>query len=433
MVTTYLLITIIGGCLIYFLRPQWFFLYSFSIEPLIFPVFANMEGILDADLFQELQLCTDRIMLYLLTILISFEFFIKRRRVTGIRTIITTGGILIAYLIIQNILIHFDGSVLYGPVRYVIVLPLVVILMLQNKKTIPPYKDSFVFLLIIVGLQAIWAVLELNGIYPFLIFYTGFGYTFSESLISGTFIRFNNMTNFLTTIYLCFSFDYFINKKTSSIVFYLFSFIILFLILVSGAKMSIALFVFVWTVNIFFNWNQNKLMGIGSVLIIILLISVMDILSFTYPGIERAMMGFSSIFEGSEEHNVSSLSAYLYENYFFRSPLIGNGLSWKGEYAYDSIKSLIDFKADARLMYMLVEYGILGVAFYFIYFYKLFWMPVKKKSRHVRFFIFYSFTYFCIMTFTEGGFFDYCNVVMVLVYISMFQESMNIQEMGIKT
>lgn len=433
MVTTYLLITIIGGCLFYFLRPQWFFLYSFSIEPLIFPLFANLEGVLDADLFQELQLCTDRIMLYLLTILISFEFFIKRKRVRGIRTITTTGGILIVYLVVQNILIHFDMSVLYGPVRYVIVLPLVVILMLLNKKTIPPYKDSFIFLLIIVGLQAIWAVLELNGIYPFLIFYTGFGVTFSESLISGTFIRFNNMTNFLTTIYLCFSFDYFIKKNISSIVFYLFSFIILFLILVSGAKMSIALFVFIWTVNIIFNWNQNKLMGIGSVLIIVLLFSVMDILSSMYPGIDRAMTGFSNIFEGSEEQNTSSISAYLYDNYFFRSPLIGNGLSWKGEYAYDSIKSIVLIKADARLMYTLVEYGILGMTFYFIYFYNLFWMPVRNKSRYVRFFIFYSFAYFCIMTFTEGGFFDYCNVVMVLVYISMFQESMNIQKMGIKT
>lgn len=432
MVTTYLLLNIIGGCLIYVFRPKWFFLYSFSIEPLIFPLFANLEGVLDADLFQELQLCTDRIMLYLFTILISFEYFIKRRRVRGIRRITIIGGILITYIVVQNILIHFDGSVLYGPIRYIIILPLVVVLMLQNKNTIPPYKDSFVLLLIIVGLQAVWAVLELNGIYPFLIFYTGFGAAFSESLISGTFIRFNNMTNFLTTVYLCFSFDYFLNKKITPIVFYLFSFIILCLILVSGAKMSIALFVFVWSVNIVCNWKQNKLIGIGSVLFVLLLFSVIDILSYAYPGIDRAMMGFNNIFEGSEKGNTSSLSAYLYDNYFYRSPIIGNGLAWKGEYAYDTIKTLIDFKADARLMYMLVEYGILGVTFYFIYFYNLFWMPAKNKSRHVRFFIYYSFAYFCIMTFTEGGFFDYCNVVMVLVYISMLQANMTLRKMEIK-
>ena len=360
-------------------------------------------------------------MIHLLLIIIVFEYLVKGRKFYGLRRIFFAGSVLIIYLVLQNLFIHFDWNALYGAIRYVILLPLFIILMSMNKEIIPSYKDSVVFLLLVIVVQVIWAILEFNGIYPYLIFYTGYGSVASEGLISGTFVRFNNMTNYLTTIYLCFSFDYFLNKKISAIFFLTISFVILFLILVSGAKMSIALFLFIWMVNIVFNMDQNKMMAISTVIILLLLLSVIDILSSTYDGIDRAMMGFISIFEGNEEHNTSSLSAFLYENYFFRSPIIGNGLSWRGEYAYDSIKPLIDFKADARLMYTLVEYGIIGTMFYFIYFFKLLWMPVRIKSIHLRHFIFFSFIYFAIMTFTEGGFFDYCNIAIVFVYISMLQ------------
>lgn len=421
MVTTYMMITVLGGLLIYLLRPQWFILYAFTIDPIIFPLFTNLEGIIDPDLFNELQLLTDRIMIYLFTFLILYEYFINNKRTQSVHKIIFPCGLLFSFLIIQNVLIHFNWATLYEAIRYVILLPLVVILMFLNKKTIPSYKDCFVLLLIIVGLQAIWAVFELNGIYPYLIFYTGYGATFSEGLVSGTFGRFNGMTNFLTTVYLCFSFDYFLNKRISPKVFFLLSFIILLLILVSGAKMSIVLFAFIWAVNVIYNWKQNVLTGISSVLILLIILFSIDFLSSTYPGIERAMLGFKSIFEGGEDHNTSSLSVYLYDNYFHRSPLFGNGLSWRGEYAYDSNISLIIFKADARLMYTLVEYGIIGTMFYFIYFFKLLRMPVRIKSRQIHFFTLFSLFYFCIMTFTEGGLFDFCNVIMVLVYISMFQ------------
>ena len=162
------------------------------------------------------------------------------------------------------------------------------------------------------------------------------------------------------------------------------------------------------------------MMAISTIIILLLFISVIDFFSSS-DGINRAIEGFNSIIEGSEKNNTSSLSTYLYDNYFHLSPIIGNGLSWKGEYAYDSIRPLIDFKADARLMYTLVEYGIVGTLLYFIYFYKLLWMQVRVRFKHLRFFVFFSFSYFSIMTFTEGGFFDYCNVAMVFVYISMLQ------------
>ena len=402
------------------MRPQWLVLYTFSIEPFIFPLFVNIQRVLDVDTFRELHNFTDKIMINLLLIIIVFEYLVKRREIFGLRRISFAGSMLVVFLVLQNTLIHFDWGTLYASIRYVILLPLFIILVLINKKTIPSYKDSLIFLLLVVSLQVIWAILEFNGIYPFLIFYTGYGAVVSEGLISGTFVRFNNMTNFLTTIYLCFAFDYFINKKVSSFFFLVFSFVIFLLVLVSGAKMSIVLFLFIWIVNIFYNLKRNRMMSISTIIILLLFISVIDFFPSS-DGINRAIEGFNSIIEGSEKNNTSSLSTYLYDNYFHLSPIIGNGLSWKGEYAYDSIRPLIDFKADARLMYTLVEYGIVGTLLYFIYFFKLLWMPVRVRSKHLQFFVFFSFSYFSIMTFTEGGFFDYCNVAMVFVYISMLQ------------
>ena len=116
--------------------------------------------------------------------------------------------------------------------------------------------------------------------------------------------------------------------------------------------------------------------------------------------------------------NVCSHKELAFDNYFYNSPLWGNGLSWKGEYAYGDIDG--NYKADARLAFVLVEFGIIGLLLFLFYFVKIFnatkrIVPITMKKSLLLVFV-----YFSIFTFTESGFFDlHCIPYLFIYYFSV--------------
>lgn len=68
------------------------------------------------------------------------------------------------------------------------------------------------------------------------------------------------------------------------------------------------------------------------------------------------------------------LSIYLLDQCFDTGVVFGNGYAERGDFAYGTFGavSLDNFVADARIAYLLVEYGLLGVSLYMITFFSFF-------------------------------------------------------------
>ena len=131
-------------------------------------------------------------------------------------------------------------------------------------------------------------------------------------------------------------------------------------------------------------------------------------------------MGLARAVQASEatETGTTGLSAYLIDNYFDRSPVIGNALSYKGEYAYGNYGSvdLTCFKADARLALILVEYGIIGSILYFMFFFSITLFLCKKVAKNERKKLLLCFGFYFALTIVDPGFFDRFNYPLMFLY-----------------
>ena len=93
-------------------------------------------------------------------------------------------------------------------------------------------------------------------------------------------------------------------------------------------------------------------------------------------GINRQIEGLTTFAQSDkdEDNSTIGLSLYLLNNYFHKAPLTGNHLSYKGELAYGNrgMCTLTHFKADSRIAYQIVEFGIIGSFLYLCFFFLFF-------------------------------------------------------------
>lgn len=140
--------------------------------------------------------------------------------------------------------------------------------------------------------------------------------------------------------------------------------------------------------------------------------------------VDRQIEGLTSFLQAhtkkhGEDGSTVALSTYLFEKYFDKSPIIGNGYEYKGERAYGNygVCVLEHFKADARLAFNIVEYGIVGFCLQILCIVSVFKLLSQYVAKKDRVKLWLVFCYFFILTLTEPGFFDRLCFPMTYMYV----------------
>lgn len=423
MLTTLNIILLILGLILYLKKINFIMLYWLSLFTLLLPICSLICKCITYDSFYALVNNIRELGRNLFALLVFIEI-LKKYRIPKLTYTYYSFFFLIAYLTISGIFINFSINALWGYLSEVLSLILPLIFMLLRKDAIPQISTLKKFIILVIVIQLIIAPLNLIGIYVFLPFYfpniiiseTGQVIeSHDESLVMGTFSRYNMLANFLTTIYLFLALEYFSKKNISRFKFYSSSIIILLIILLTGAKISLALFAIIITLcsTIYIKNNFKICLLCWSSIII----CIMFLLTFDYTttdnnaGIDRHLKGFAKYFQSDiddENNSTIGLSTYLFKNYLDNDPLFGNRLSYKGEFAYGNLGmcTLTHFRADSRIAYTIIEVGLIGFILYLFFFGTIFMslssiIPTSERKKLIIIFI-----YFFILTITEGGFFD---------------------------
>ena len=420
------------------------FLYWLIWEPIIFPVWCVLLKVLSRDDW-FLMLETERQLgkwYFLVLIIISI---LNGKKIKIPSFVLITVIILILYLVIHDLNTGTeDLGMLRGNILEVVT-PLFPFLLLNiNRDVIPQCKKLYLVILILIVLEFAFSILNLNGIYAYLTFYipyhtvseTGALITgFDDSLVSGTFGRYNVLANFLTTVYLYYSILYFFDAEFSKRKYYLFSFLILYVIFLTGARISVLMFIYSYGICCFLTWRKHKKELLYSLIVALFLMTSFFVLSefvlnnTESEGIKRNVEGFVHLFESAngETDSTFDLSIYLIDNYFYRSPIIGNGLAWKGAFAYGNfgVCTLANFAADAHVAYLLVEFGVIGFLFYMVYYYSYLKTLKYKKPIVSKKKLNIIFLYYFLLTVTENGFFDRMFFIYAFIFSFCFLETTN--------
>ncbi len=425
------------GIIVYIKKPQWVVFYWISLEPVMLPFSSLITRCLNYEEFFELTNHIREFGRNYLAVLILIEVY-KTRKFPQIKGIGLSLSLLMSYISLTTLFAHFSFSVLWGCLSEILSLLLMMFFLSFNKRAFPSFKVMSRFMIGIIILQFLWTLLNLGGIYiylPFYIPYIDISATGSlnivdisaENLVSGTFARYNSLANFLTTIFLFISLEYYSGKIIFTKTYYLLSAVILGIIVLTGAKISLVLFFLIFlTCCTYYIKEHFKIvfMSWGIVILGLVFLSTYDTSSKSmsvFSGIDRQLNGLASFVQSDtdDDHSTVALSTYLLNNYFDRSPLLGSGLSYKGEFAYGNWGNctLTLFRADARIAYMIVEYGIIGFLLYFTVFISIFIHLSKKIAKEDGVKLLFCFVYYILLTITEPGFFDRLCFPLLFVYV----------------
>ena len=210
------------------------------------------------------------------------------------------------------------------------------------------------------------------------------------------------------------------------------AFIIGLIILMSGSRMS--LFLFAFTSFYFFSvFYQNK-----KIVFTIVLTSIF--LSFYYlkgnesfsgqnadegTGLERNVIGVVDLANSEDlsEGSTLSMSAKVLFLYF-NSPYMGNGQLYREGCYYgdptdpkDTYNNADIYKTDARLAFMFVEYGIIGLCIFFYLFFSMFKGCYLYSEEHRKALYLGTGLFFLLFSITDNGFWDYLIFSSIFIYV----------------
>lgn len=397
--------------------------------PLLAPIMVLYSGIGD---FQEQQTYVWALWgvfnrAYLLIIL--FEVIIRRKKLpSNLKVLIVPGIILSLFLIFHNVVTHFDLFTMYGLlIGLVYTIPPMVVLML-NKKARPSIKSIYWVVFIIYVIELLWIPLNTMGVFAYPARYQEL-MAGELDMICGTFTRSNMLADFVAFTYFFTVLDYLIRRKTPFLLFLIISIMAFILLFASGSKLPIVVVVigFIYSIVLF---KKDKIgVVIAALLVfagIILFLSTNKVEPNTpYEGFNRIVSEMSSFAQSkvnkSEDESTFGISKELLDNYFWSSPFIGNGYSYKGnDNAYYVSRSGIDLaslKADATFAYYLVEYGLVGTILFIIFYYYVIkcacsFVPYNRKKINLAVLLFYL-----LFSATEGGLFSMSLYTYAYIYL----------------
>lgn len=420
-IVTSIYIVILLGLVIYFIKPGGFMLYCITIEPIVLPIIANLLGIHNYEELHEIKLKIIGTGIGTLLIIVFLIEFVRRKKMAKISNVVVSFVILCCYLFFFYLIHNFDLNLYFVDVRQSMIPLFVICLLFTNSKFVPTIKQMNIYIYIFIVYELVWCILNLKGIYIYKCQYienTTFRDLdgFKVDLVSGTFQRFSDLSDFFSTIYLYVCLLFFYEEKIDIKNFVFLSVMIFSIILMSGAKVSFILVFSLILYCSFTNWKKYKFVAlsliVGSIVVLMLLLSDMARFAIEMPGLSRIVNQLYGIVHSSDKSEIGtlSLSAYLLDNFFWRDPIWGTGLvSYNGAEAYGLTSN---FKTDARIAYILTEYGILGLGAYLYYYYTIFKILTERMGHKNTLFL--SFCYFFLLTITQPGLFGY---IPIFIYI----------------
>ena len=396
-------------------------------EPIILPIVVFFMGITDADESQQIIWTMfynfNRAFLFILI----YEIIKKRFHPTGnFKSLLSSLFALSVYFVIHNILTHFDLIIIKEHVFSAIysITPLAVFI---KKESWPKLKYLLCVAIFVIIVQVVWLQLNQNGIFAYIYLYGELAKGVEDVwFMSGTFMRANAMADYISLIYLFITIDFFFRRELSSWLFIIISVLVGYILLTSGSKLPLI----VSTVNLFLCmvfFVKNKAVVLIPIIVAFCLTSFSGSVLNAVDrdsGIFRIFSGLSSFSKSKSAKSSDTtfeISANLIDQYYWESPIIGCGYSYKGpEKAYplrfNSAYDLTVLRADATFAYYLTEFGIVGIILYFIFFIQIvrFVTPYEIRKHYilVLLFIFYS-----LFSITEGGLFNPPLLMYMYVYI----------------
>ena len=425
---------LIVGMAIYFVRPKMFFFYWLSIQPYILPVFFilfkdSMMPMMD-NYLPNLYFRYPYPFCNLILLLFCASYTRKNIEKSRIKVILLPIFLLVIFLTVQNFVIGFRPGSLYANIIYLFGNVAPFLLLLIDERVRPSRNSVIHFIYIFVYVQLFFSLLNLADVR----IYTNVTDIFDDNLIQGTFTRYNHMTNYLSIFFFILSYEYYICKRVKAKMFYFMALLIGLLITLSGSRMTFVLFTFV--LYFFFCLSHSKkvafLVSLGAVSLFSMFVLGNDAFSGQKAnegsGFERNLIGVVEVANSDDlsEGSTLELSAFLLIDKF-NSPIIGNGKAYRGgENFYGHPTDTLNedvFKTDARLAYMLVEYGFIGLFLFLLLYAAIFKGCYLFGEEQFQSLYWGAFIYFILFSITDNGFWDI--VVISALYIYAFSPKRN--------
>lgn len=426
MIISLFLFLIIIAC--YIVKPEFLMPLWLITTPILAPILVLYAGIADADTTQEVIWSLWTIFNRAFLIIVLYEVLIRKARIClKFVTILLPLLVLCIYIIMHGLVFNFDlGSIYHNLTQVLYVLTLLIVFLL-NKKTWPKLSHLLITCCIILIIQLVWIPLNFEGIFAYISRYELYATNSEEAiLMPGSFFKSNMLSDFVSFVYLFISIDYFKRGKMPAYQFYTITLIVVFLLVLSGSRMPVVMFVLTLLACAILFKKKKVIFIVG--IVGLLFVGLTPFISSATnndisenEGLNRISKGLTSFYESKkhkgDDNSTVSLSTSLIDKYFMRSPLIGNGLSPKGDNAYTAYGfNLNDFLADARLAYTLVEFGVLGLLLFLFYYYKVIRLSCSLAGDKSPISMYIIFSFLLLFSITEVGIFYIPNYYYVFAY-----------------
>lgn len=426
MIVSLILFFIVIGC--YLVKPELLMPLWLITTPIIVPILVLYAGIVDADTAQEVVWSLWTVFNRAFLLIILYEVLIRRARIRQkFVTILLPLLALCIYIIMHGLFFNFDlGSMYHNLTQVLYVLSLLIVFLLNNN-TWPKLSHLFITCCIILIIQLVWIPLNLDGIFAYVSRYELYVLNPEEaSLMPGSFLKSNMLSDFVSIVYLFICIDYFKRDKIPALIFYIITLVVCVLLVFSGSRMPVVMFVLTLLACAVLFKKKKVILIVG--IVALLVVGLTPLISsatkndiIENEGLNRISKGLSSFYESKkhkgDDNSTVSLSTSLIDKYFMRSPLIGNGLSPRGDNAYTAYGfDLNDFLADARLAYTLVEFGILGLLLFLFYYYKVIRLSCSLAGDKSPYSLYIIFSFLILFSITEVGIFYIPNYYYVFAY-----------------
>lgn len=386
------------GLVIYFSKPKMLFIYWMFVQPVVVPLVLYVFPINIFDIFFNIYDQTYRALALLFLVVLIAEYLKGHKwRCQGL---VLFAALLVFYLVlIQYPNVNFNNMTMI----FYYIAPCMLFSMNRN---LCPDKDMVLkAIVVLIILQGVFCLLNITGftVYPV-------SRQIGDSkYLQGTFPRYNHMTNVLTTIFAILAFELFGRNKQKNII-RMMTVVVGLIVIFSGAKMSVAQYFYILIVCVLLYARKYFVQTLLSVLFFILIVPTIftSLKKVDSDGLNRIVDGFTEIADSKNKGDVSTvaLTTYLLTRKF-DNPIFGNAYEGKNEMAYSySNCTLTVFKSDARIAFIIVDYGLIGLLLYIMFFKKSYDFCIQGVSQADKRKIMFLFLSLVLQTITDKGLFD---------------------------
>ena len=425
----YLLLTVLA-LFVYAVKPSWLMLLWLITVPFLSPVMVLKANIVDFAEAQSFNWFIWGVYNRVFLLIILYELIVRRSHlpIDILSYLFYPWVFLCFFFVIHNLISHFDLKTIYENIVGVIYTISPMAVMLLNKEARPKLKQVYFVVVTIIVVQLIWIPLNMQGIFAYVSKYQEIAVNKDEALLMpGTFTRSNVLADFSSIVFLFIYIDYFLRNKIPAIQFIIITVIIVVLLFFAGSKLPIVATIYgLLTCLVLFSKRRW---------LVLTLVSVFGLSFFWFlsttkgnisdnDGVNRVVNGLSSYVQsknkGKDNKSTFRLTEKLIDKYFYQSPLLGNGYSYRGEdkaYPTDNKAfNLTTIKADATFAYYLVEFGLIGLMLYLFYYFKVIQYAASFIESNANKVVFVVFTFFLLFSLTESGLFDRNNYLYIFIY-----------------